>query len=92
MGEELWSRYSDTTIAYEAWPTFDESKLALNDVEVIFQVNGKLRAKVNVAVDTPEAELEEIAKNNENVKSFVEGKTIRKVITVKNRLVNIVAN
>ena len=92
MGEELWSRYSDTTIAYEAWPTFDETKLALNDVEVIFQVNGKLRAKVNVAVDTPEAELEEIAKNNENVKSFIEGKTIRKVITVKNRLVNIVAN
>ncbi len=82
----------EATIAYATWPTYDESKLVKNSVEVIFQVNGKLRAKAEVAVDTDEKELEELAKNNESVKSFIDGKTIRKVIVVKNKLVNIVAN
>ena len=80
------------TIAYTSWPTYDESKLVKNTVEVIFQVNGKLKAKAEVAVDMDEKELEEIAKNNAAIQQAIEGKTIRKVISVKNRLVNIVAN
>ena len=92
VGEELWSQFSDTTIAYEPWPQVDESKLVKNEVEVIFQVNGKIRDKVMLAVDLDEAALESVARQCVNVQSHLEGKTIRKVIIVKNKLVNFVAN
>lgn len=93
VGEEMWSILCDKEgIAFESWPTYDESKLVKNEVEVIIQVNGKVRARINVAMDTGEEELQKKAFECEAVKNFTEGKTIRKVIAIKNKLVNIVAN
>ncbi|MSD83420.1 leucine--tRNA ligase [Lactobacillus curvatus] len=93
MMEELWAMlgHSDS-ISYEAWPTFDPAALVANEVEVIFQVNGKLKAKVTVAKDTSKEALETMAKANEKVAEFIADKTVRKVITIPNKLVNIVAN
>lgn len=93
MMEELWAMlgHSDS-ISYEAWPTFDPAALVANEVEVIFQVNGKLKAKVTVVKDTPKEALETMAKANEKVAEFIADKTVRKVITIPNKLVNIVAN
>lgn len=93
IGEELWSRLGhDTTIAYVDWPTYDESYLVEDEVEIVVQVMGKVRAKLNVAKDTPKEELETLALENEKVQEWIKGKTVRKVIVVPNKLVNIVAN
>lgn len=93
MMEELWAMLGhDDSISYAAWPTFDPAALVANEVEVIFQVNGKLKAKVTVAKDTPKEELEAMAKANEKVAEFIADKTVRKVIAIPNKLVNIVAN
>ena len=80
----------EETLAYAAWPTFDPAKLVLSEVEIVVQVNGKLRAKFSAAKDAENDVLEAQAK--EAVAAQLEGKTIRKVIVVKNKLVNIVAN
>ena len=91
IGEELWSILGhDGTITYESWPTFDETKLVDDEVEVVVQVNGKLRAKVKVAKDATKEQLEEVAKADEKVLEFTEGKQIVKVIAVPGKLVNIV--
>lgn len=91
--EELWAMLGhDDSISYVDWPTFDPAALIANEVEVIFQVNGKLKAKVTVAKDTPKEELEAMAKANEKVAEFIADKTVRKVIAIPNKLVNIVAN
>lgn len=93
MMEELWAMLGhDGSISYVDWPTFDPAALVANEVEVIFQVNGKLKAKVTVAKDTPKEELEAMAKANEKVVEFIADKTVRKVIAIPNKLVNIVAN
>ncbi|MGE7171974.1 leucine--tRNA ligase [Latilactobacillus sakei] len=93
MMEELWAMLGhDDSISYVDWPTFDPAALIANEVEVIFQVNGKLKAKVTVAKDTPKEELEAMAKANEKVAEFIADKTVRKVIAIPNKLVNIVAN
>lgn len=93
MAEEIWSKFGFTeSISYEPWPTYDESKLVEDEVEVIFQVNGKIKARVMVPTNADAAALEALAKEHDSVKSAIEGKTIRKVIAVPGRLVNIVAN
>ena len=93
LAEELWSKLGhDTTISYEAWPAFDEAKLVENEVEIVVQVNGKVRAKLLVAKDVTKDQLEQIALEDDRVKDQIEGKTIRKVIAVPGKLVNIVAN
>lgn len=94
VGEELWARItqSEESIAYEPWPTFDESKLVKDEVEVVFQINGKVRGKDTTSKEISKDELEELALNNENIKQHLEGKKIRKVIVVPGKLVNIVAN
>ncbi|MFV0557255.1 MAG: leucine--tRNA ligase [Enterococcus sp.] len=93
IGEELWAVLgNEGGISYVAWPTFDEAALVEDEIEVVFQVNGKLRAKVNVARDLAKDELEAVALANDAVKEHIDGKTIRKVIAVPNKLVNIVAN
>ncbi|WP_270341649.1 hypothetical protein, partial [Enterococcus lactis] len=74
------------------WPTYDEAALVEDEVEVVFQVNGKVRAKSNVPRDLGKDELEKVALANETVQEYIEGKTVRKVIAVPNKLVNIVAN
>ncbi len=91
--EEMYQHYTGAkTIAYEPWPTYDESKLVLNTVDVVVQVNGKLRGKVSVPVDADDAVVQEKAFEIDTVKAQIEGKTIRKVIVIKNKLINIVAN
>ncbi|WP_243524900.1 leucine--tRNA ligase [Bacillus pseudomycoides] len=91
VAEELWSKlgYSET-ITYANWPTFDESKLVEDEVEIVVQVMGKVRAKLKTKKDASKEEMEQLAL--EEVKEQIEGKTVRKVIVVPGKLVNIVAN
>ncbi|WP_413363181.1 leucine--tRNA ligase [Lysinibacillus sp. 3P01SB] len=91
VAEELWAILGhEGTISYEAWPTYDESKLVDDEVEVVVQVNGKVRAKVKVAKDASKEELEQIAINDEKVKEFMDGKELVKLIAIPGKLVNIV--
>ena len=96
LGEELWSMLNSNVneegISYVSWPSYDESFLTQDEIEVVFQLNGKLRAKAKAPKEINKEELEQLAMNNEKVKEALEGKTIRKVIVVPGRLVNIVAN
>ncbi|PID24546.1 leucine--tRNA ligase [Sporosarcina sp. P7] len=92
LAEELWSKLGHTdTIAYAQWPTFDEAKLSDDTVEVAVQINGKIRAKITVAKDSSKEELEQVALANEDVKQWMEGKELKKIIAIPGRLVNIVA-
>ena len=89
LGEELWTQVTGKQgISFEAWPTYDEKYLVEDEVELVIQVNGKIRAKLLVAFDAEQATIEEEAKNL--VVSYMEGKTLRKVIYVKNKLLNFV--
>ena len=72
------------------WPVVDESALVQDSIELVVQVNGKLRAKVQVPADASKDEIEKIALASDNVQTHTEGKTVRKVIVVPGRLVNIV--
>ena len=91
IGEEIWSILGhNDTIAYESWPVYDESKTADDTVEVIVQINGKLKGKVNAPVDMDKEELLALAKTDEKVASAIEGKTVVKEIVIPNKIVNIV--
>lgn len=91
--EELWEKLGHSeTISYEAWPAYDEAKLVDEEVEIVIQVNGKVKIKLKVPTDATKESLEEIAMDDDRIKEQIEGKTIRKVITVPGKLVNIVAN
>ncbi|GMA07603.1 leucine--tRNA ligase [Tetragenococcus halophilus subsp. flandriensis] len=93
LGEELWAILGNKGgISYVAWPTYDESALVEDQVEVVLQINGRVRAKVQVPAEATKEELEELAKNNPNIQEHLAGKTIRKVIVVPNKIVNIVVN
>ncbi|MCD8914843.1 leucine--tRNA ligase [Staphylococcus simulans] len=92
LGEELWSKLGhDETISYQPWPDFDESLLVDDEVEIVVQVNGKVRAKVFIPKDASKEEMEDITLKNENVKLDIGEKDIKKVIAVPHKLVNIVA-
>lgn len=93
VSEELWERMGHKeSISLATWPTYDEKELVEDEIEVIFQINGKLKARVSVANGLSKDELEKVAFENEQIKSAIDGKTVRKVIAVPNKLVNIVAN
>ena len=93
IAEELWEILgNEGGISYVPWPTFDEAALVESEVEIVCQINGKVRAKLMVPVDSGKEALEELALANEQVKEQIAGKTVRKVIAVPNKLVNIVAN
>ncbi|MBC2192640.1 leucine--tRNA ligase [Listeria sp. FSL L7-0229] len=93
LAEELWEILGHTeTISYVAWPTYDEAKLVEDEVEIVLQVNGKVKSKITVAKSLGKEELEKIAQEDDKMKENLEGKTIRKVIVVPGKLVNIVAN
>ncbi|MEG0076591.1 leucine--tRNA ligase [Anaerorhabdus sp.] len=79
------------TITYEPWPTVDETKLVLNEVEMAVQINGKMRGKFTVAKDEDSKVVEEMALNLDSVKTHTDGKTIKKIIVIPNKIVNIVA-
>ena len=93
IAEELWDKlgYSGT-IAYEGWPAFDEAKLKDDEVEIVIQINGKVKHKLLVPINTNKDALEQIAMDDDKIKEQIDGKTIRKVIAVPGKLVNIVAN
>ncbi|KXY83753.1 leucine--tRNA ligase [Bacillus sp. FSL W7-1294] len=91
IGEELWSKLGyNETITYASWPTFDESKLVEDEVEIVVQVMGKVRAKLTMSKDASKDEMEKLAL--EAIQDQIEGKTVRKVIVVPGKLVNVVAN
>lgn len=93
MAEELWTLLGNVgSIAYAKWPTYDESKLVEDTVEIVVQVNGKIKQHLNVSRTASKEELEELALNDEKIKAELEGKTIRRVIAVPGKLVNVVAN
>jgi leucyl-tRNA synthetase len=94
IAEELWEKlgHTGTTISYETWPAYDEAKLVDDEVEIVIQVNGKVKTKLLVPTGASKEALEGIAMDDDRVREQIEGKTIRKVITVPGKLVNIVAN
>lgn len=93
LAEELWSKLgNEETIAYQSWPTFDETKLVESEVEIVIQIMGKVRAKMFIDKDATKEELEKKALANEAIQERLEGITIRKIIAVPGKLVNIVAN
>ncbi|WP_411842066.1 leucine--tRNA ligase [Salinicoccus sp. HZC-1] len=93
LTEELWEKLGNAeTITYAAWPEFDESKIVEEEVEIVIQVNGKVKEKMNVPADAGKDDLERIAIESNKVQEAIHDKTIRKVIVVPGKLVNIVAN
>ncbi|MGM0920769.1 MAG: leucine--tRNA ligase [Bacillota bacterium] len=93
LAEELWEKLGhEGTISYETWPAYDEGKLVEDEVEIVVQVNGKVKAKLNVPKDATREEMQEIALSDDAVKEQMDGKTVRKIIAVPGKLVNIVAN
>ena len=92
IGEEMWEKLGHKgTIAFESWPTYDESKLVVNTIKMGVSVNGKPRATIEVSVDASEEEVKAIALKEEGVLRHTEGKEIKKIIVVKGKIVNIVA-
>ncbi len=92
LAEELWNRLGHTSsLAYEAWPEYDDAWAVDDEVEIGVQVNGKVKARVMVAADADEESVRCAALEHDRVAESVEGKTIHKVIVVKGRLVNIIA-
>ncbi len=93
ISHELWNELGhDEAVITSNWPSFDESAMTRSSQTIVVQVNGKVRAKLEFAVDADKAEIEDNAKSDPNVQKFIDGKTIRKVIVVPGKLVNIVAN
>lgn len=91
LAEELWVRLGNReSISYVSWPTYDDTKLVDDTVEIIFQVNGKVRGKATVARDINQDDMITAAKADDNVQNFITGKTVRKVIAIPGKFVNIV--
>ncbi|HSQ34033.1 MAG TPA: leucine--tRNA ligase [Peptostreptococcaceae bacterium] len=91
IGEELWKMIGNEDSVFDIqWPKHDEKALVKDEVEVVVQINGKLRGKLNLPSDISKEEMEKVAMEDEKIKSLVEGKTIVKVVGVPKKLVNIV--
>ena len=91
FAEEVWHALGNVASVLEApWPSFREDALVHEEVVIVVQVNGKLRGRFSAQVDTPENDIRQIALADERIGKFIQGKAIRKVIVVKNKLVNIV--
>ncbi|HSO62436.1 MAG TPA: leucine--tRNA ligase, partial [Desulfobacterales bacterium] len=91
IAEELWAALGrPESILLEPWPEWREEALEQAAVLVVIQVNGKLRSRMTVAVDAADEELKAQALADENVRKFIQGKSVKKIVVVKNKLVNIV--
>jgi leucyl-tRNA synthetase len=96
LAEELWARLHSTfglvtpSLTYAPWPKFDSALLVESEIELPVQVNGKFRDTIKVAVDADNAAIEAAAKASEKVQQFIAGKTIKKVIIVPKRMVNLI--
>ncbi len=93
ISEELWEKLGEQgSVSYAPWPAYDPSLVVDAEVEIVVQVNGKIADRVSIAADLDEAGMQAIAMDSEKVQAFIAGKTVRKVVVVKGKLVNIVAN
>jgi leucyl-tRNA synthetase len=91
LAEELWQKLGHTnSLAYEPFPVYDPAKLVETTVEVVLQLNGKIRSKISVEKDTPEHQLEALCLADDHIRKYLDGKEIVKTIVVKNKLVNLV--
>jgi len=91
--QQLWNELGhDELLADVSWPTCDRSAMVRDEIELVVQVNGKLRAKINVSANADRESIEASALADEKIVANIEGKTVRKVIVVPGRLVNVVAN
>lgn len=91
VAEELWQVLGhDETLSYKEWPTYDESKLVDDEVEIAVQVLGKVRAKIIVAKDASKEEIEKVALADDKVQEYMAGKNLVKIIVIPGKLVNIV--
>ncbi|MBM9832389.1 class I tRNA ligase family protein, partial [Enterococcus faecalis] len=92
LGEELWQilTQSGQSLSHVVWPSYDDSKLVEDEIEIVVQIKGKVKAKLMVPKDASRDELEAIAMADDKVKAELDGKDIVKVIAVPNKLVNIV--
>ena len=93
IAEELYAMAngSDSSIAYQPWPSYDEAHLVESTVEMAVQVNGKVRDRIQIPADIDKADIERIALESENVERHTDGKSVKKVIVIPGKLVNIVA-
>ncbi|AVQ45851.1 leucine--tRNA ligase [Clostridium botulinum] len=92
FAEEQWELIGmNSSVFNEKWPKFEPKALIRDEVEIAIQVNGKIRAKINISTSSSQEEIKEAALNNEDIKNSIGDKEIKKVIVIKNRLVNIVA-
>jgi leucyl-tRNA synthetase len=92
LAEELWAKLGNApSVCLQAWPAWEESLAAEQTVEVVFQINGKIRAKENLPAGLSEADTREKAMANARMRELLEGKEIRKLIVVPGKLVNVVA-
>jgi leucyl-tRNA synthetase len=93
ISQQLWQELGNSDLVIDAaWPGVDESALIKTSIEIVVQVGGKVRAKLQVAADADKDSIEKMALADTNVQKFIDGKTIRKVIVVPGKLVNIVAS
>ena len=90
ISEELWSKFFEGSVHKQKWPTFDSSAIVEDEVEIVLQINGKVRDRVKVAVNLTKSEMEKAALELPRAKELIAGKTIIKIIAVPNKLVNIV--
>ena len=89
--EEMWEKLGhEGTIAYEAWPTYEEDMLVVSTIEIAVQVNGKVRGRLSINKDQEAESVKQQALELENVKAHTDGKEIKKIIYVPNKIVNIV--
>src|SRR5262249_28673682 len=93
IAEELWAKLGHSkSLARESWPTHDPALLVEAEIDLPVQINGKLRGRLLVPSAADEKAIEKLALADEKVKALLEGKTVRKVIVVKGRMLNLVAN
>ncbi|MBI3765027.1 MAG: class I tRNA ligase family protein, partial [Ignavibacteriales bacterium] len=91
IAEELWEKLGHTqSLVYEPWPLYDEGKTAVDTVEMVVQVNGKVRTKFSVPINMDEELLKKKVLNDDSVKRHLDGKQIVKIVIVKNKLVSLV--
>ena len=89
--EEIWNRFGHSnTITYEAWPTYDETKLVEDTVEIPVQINGKVRTTISISAGASQDDVKNTVHQNSNIQSQIDGKTVVKEIYVKNKIYNIV--
>lgn len=91
IADELWSQLgNESSVQTDSWPTFNPEYLQTDEITVVVQVNGKVRAELSVAADASEEDIVTAAKTSDKILAHTEGKEIRKVIYVPGKLVNIV--